>query len=176
MNHQPFENWLLSGELLTPEHKRELQAHLRTCASCAALAETDLALRCARLTSPAPGFSARFQTRLARQRKAQRRQHIIGTIILVIGGSILLSWLSLPFWLRLVSSPAEMLGTWLSLLVFALVSLHTVGEIGSVILRLLPDFIPSYVWMISASILFGLSLLWAVSIWKLTHLSQGVSQ
>ena len=34
MNHQPFENWLLSEEPLPPENKRELDTHLQTCDQC----------------------------------------------------------------------------------------------------------------------------------------------
>ncbi len=31
MNHRPFEDWLLDDQPLTPEQKRDLQSHLRTC-------------------------------------------------------------------------------------------------------------------------------------------------
>ena len=36
MNHQPFEEWLLNDKLITPEQKRELDAH----ADCSLLRRT----------------------------------------------------------------------------------------------------------------------------------------
>ena len=39
MNHRPFEDWLLEDQRLTSDEERELQAHLRVCTSCAAIAE-----------------------------------------------------------------------------------------------------------------------------------------
>jgi hypothetical protein len=176
MNHQPFEDWLFSGEPLDPKQERELRGHLQNCADCAALAEVDLALRTAKVVSPAPGFAVRFQARLARQRKVQRRQQIMGTIILILGGATLLTWFSSPLWLGLIDSPAQWVGSWIAFWVFAFASLRTVSEIGSVLLRVVPDFIPAYVWLIATSTLIGLSLLWTITIWKLTHISQGVSQ
>lgn len=38
MDHRPFEDWLLYDEPLTSVQKSELQAHLRSCTSCAAIA------------------------------------------------------------------------------------------------------------------------------------------
>ncbi len=45
MNHQPFEDWLLNDKPMTQQQKHELDIHIRTCAYCAALAETGIALK-----------------------------------------------------------------------------------------------------------------------------------
>ena len=44
MNYLPFEDWLLEDQHLTSDQEHELQSHLRVCASCAAIAELNLAL------------------------------------------------------------------------------------------------------------------------------------
>ncbi len=74
MNHQPFEDWLLNDKLIDPKQKLELDAHLRMCADCSALAETGVALRSVKKISPAAGFTTRFQARLALQKAADRRR------------------------------------------------------------------------------------------------------
>ena len=78
-NHQPFEEWLLSGETLTPEETQSLQEHLGACEQCRTLAgasqQVDHALRHAPQLAPAPGFVSRWQAQLAaRQIKQHRRQ------------------------------------------------------------------------------------------------------
>jgi hypothetical protein len=74
MNHQPFEDWLLNDQPLTPIEKRDLDAHIRTCKYCAVLAQSSLELRSVRMVSPMPGFAGRFQKRLAARRIADRRR------------------------------------------------------------------------------------------------------
>ena len=90
MNHQPFENWLLDDEPLTNPQKRELQIHVRDCTSCAAIADSNLALHATRGVAPVPGFTDRFRPRLAAWRREQRRRQILGTVVLVLGGVALL--------------------------------------------------------------------------------------
>ena len=87
MEHQPFEDWLLADQPLPPEKKRELQSHLRECSQCSALAEVNLSLRAAKLATPPAGFTSRWQSRLATQRKSQRRRQLIGSVILVHAGT-----------------------------------------------------------------------------------------
>jgi predicted anti-sigma-YlaC factor YlaD len=69
MGHQPFESWLLSGETLPPEQEQHLQEHLNSCQTCQQLSsawpEVDKLLQGASLKEPAPGFTARWQSRLA---------------------------------------------------------------------------------------------------------------
>ena len=70
MNHRPFEDWLLEDQPLTSDQERDLQAHLRTCTSCSAIAESNFALHSTHMVRPAEGFAARFQLRLIENRKA----------------------------------------------------------------------------------------------------------
>jgi hypothetical protein len=94
MNHQPFEDWLLNDQPLTPIEKRNLDAHIRTCEFCAALVETSLELHAVRMVLPMPGFAGRFQKRLAARRIADRRRRQWGLIMFLLGGAGLLFWLT----------------------------------------------------------------------------------
>jgi hypothetical protein len=86
MNHQPFEDWLLNDQPLTPIEKHNLDAHIRTCNYCAALQETGLELYSVRMVSPRPGFAGRFEKRLVAYRTANLRRGVCGLIMLLLGG------------------------------------------------------------------------------------------
>jgi hypothetical protein len=175
MNHRPFEDWLLDDQPLNPTQKRELDGHLRACKVCSALAESNLALRSARLVAPAPGFSARWQERLVLARRAQRRRTLLGTLFFSLGGLLLVAFLAGPVLVSLIGSPAE----WISAMVHALLFIYTtvmaVVGAGSVLFRVLPGFVPPFVWLVLFSTLSGFALLWSVSIWRLMRRPQGVT-
>ena len=172
MNHRPFEDWLLNEQQLTPAEKRDLSEHLRSCKYCSALAETGLELRSVRRVSPAPGFTARFQQRLAAQRIAERRRKLWGLFVFLFGGVSLLLWLTAPILLALVNSPGQWITILISYFLFIVSSFETMADVLKVFLNVVPGFIPSYVWMVVLSALAGLGLLWTVSIWRFSRLPQ----
>ena len=174
MDHRPYKDWLLSEEPLTTEQKHQLQAHLRTCSTCTALAEVDLALRLTRPALPAEGFASRFQIRLEAQKKALRRRTILGVFILSIGVLGLITWLAWPVLQVFVASPTGTLLSWLSSLVNWWISLQAYRGTVSAFLRVLDGFIPSYVWVVLAVMAVGGSLTWVASLWKFTKVPQGV--
>jgi len=174
MNHRPFEDWLLDDQLLNPAQKRELDTHLRTCNACSAIAESNLALRSARVVGPAPGFAARFQERLVVARRAQRRRTLLGTLFFSLGGLLLMALFTGPILISVVGSPAEWISTMVRSLLFIYTTTMAVAEAGSVIFRVLPGFMPPFVWLVLISTLSGLGLLWSVSIWRLMRRPQGV--
>ena len=174
MNHQPFETWLLDDKVLTPTEKHELTSHLRECKTCSALAETGFALRSARVVSPAPGFAMRFQHKLAAQKVAERRRRLWGMFVLILSGVGLLGWFLAPYLISFVTSPVEWLISAAGIFLFVFSSLQAFSEIVTVMARMLPDFLPPYMWMVILSGLAGMGLLWAVSIWRFARRTQGV--
>lgn len=174
MNHQPFETWLLEDKHLSKTEKRDLDAHLRTCRTCSALAETELALHSAKVISPKAGFVLRFQQRLAAHKVAERRRRLWGLFVLIFGGLGLLGFLAAPYIYAFLSAPIEWLTATLGYFLFMFTSLQAFSEILRVFARILPDFIPPYAWMVIFSSLAGMGLLWAVSIWRFSRKSQGV--
>lgn len=176
MNHQPFEEWLLNDKNLTANEKRELDLHLRTCTNCTALSATGLALRSANVITPAAGFVNRFQQRLAAQKIADRRRRLWGSLILVIGGIGLLGWFAAPYIYAFISSPVEWLTTAIGYVLFVVTSLRAFTEVMAVLVRIVPDFIPPYLWMVLLSALAGFGLLWTISIWRFSRRTpRGVS-
>ena len=175
MNHQPFEEWLLNDSHLIPSEKRELDVHLRTCSHCAALAETGLALRSAHAVAPAAGFVLRFQQRLAVQKIAERRRQLWGLTVLILACAGLFVWVAAPYLLAFITSPVESLTVMIGNFLFLFSSLQAIAEAFSVLARVVPNFIPPYVWMVLLSALAGVGLLWSISIWRITRVPRGVS-
>ena len=166
MNHQPFEDWLLNDKLINPKEKLDLDSHLRICSNCSALAETGKALRMVKKVAPAAGFSARFQARLAIQKAAERRRRFWGSVLFTFGGFVMLMWLAWPYLTSFFASPV----TWITSLVgwgvFLITTLQAMVQAGSVLLDVVPGFLPPFVWMVVISALAGIGLLWSVSIWR----------
>jgi hypothetical protein len=166
MNHQPFEDWLLNEKRISPQQKLDLDAHLRVCSYCSALAETGRALRTVKMVSPAAGFSARFQQRLAQQRAADLRRRRWGAVLFTFGGLAMLLWLTGPYLASFVSSPATWIAAVIEWGVFLITTLQALGQAGSVMLRMLPSFLSPFAVMVLFSGLAGVGLLWSVSIWR----------
>ena len=174
MNHQPFEDWLLTDKLINPKQKLELDAHLRICSYCSALAETGKALHAVKKVSPAAGFSARFQTRLATQKAAERRRRFWGAVLFTFGGLVMLMWLVWPYLTSFITSPAASITSLIQWGVFLFTTLKAMAEAGSVLLDIAPSFIPPFAWMVIISALAGMVLLWSVSIWRFVRVPRGV--
>jgi len=174
MKHQPFEDWLLNDKLISPEQKRELDSHLRTCAYCSALAETGMALKSVKMVSPREGFANRFQVRLAERKVADRRRRFWGSILFTVAGLAILLWLTSPYLYTFFSSPA----TWISILVewgvYLITTIRALAEAGTVFMDVIPSFLSPFMWMVLLSAMAGIGLLWSVSIWRFVRWPQGV--
>jgi len=174
MNHQPFEEWLLNKTVITPEQKRVLDLHVRTCAYCAALVETRMVLNSVKMASPADGFTTRFQARLAERKLADRRRKMWGAILFLIGGSAFLLWLASPSLLLFLSSPASWIAALVEWGVFLITTLQALTQAGEILSHVIPGFMPPFVWMVMISAFAGIGLLWSVSIWRFARTPQGV--
>lgn len=173
MNHRPFEDWLLNDTPINPEQKRELDIHLRTCSYCAALVETGVALKTVKKASPQAGFTARFEARLAARKAAERRRRYLGSILFTTGGFALLIWVASPYLLSFFSAPATWISVVVDWMVFLITTLQALGQAGSVLLDVVPEFLPPFAWMIVISAVAGIGLLWTISIWRFVREPRG---
>lgn len=166
MNHQPFEEWLLNNTPINAKQKRELEAHVRTCAYCAALVKTDKALRDLRMTSPVSGFVSRFEARLAARKAADRKRRLLGIILLAVAGSTLLFWFAAPYLSEFLASPAGWIAALVEWGVFFITTLMASLQAGAVILDVLVRFLPPFAWLVIISGAAAVSLVWSISIWR----------
>lgn len=173
MNHRPFEDWLLNDMSLTPEQKHELDLHVRSCTYCAALVETGMVLKTVKKASPQAGFAARFEARLAARKAAERRRRYLGSILFTAGGFALLVWLAFPYLVSFLSAPASWISVVVEWIVFLITTFRALGQAGSIFLKVIPDFIPPFAWMILLSAVAGITLLWTISIWRFVREPRG---
>ena len=174
MNHRPFEDWLLEDRPLSGREQRELQVHLHSCPSCAAIAESNLALHSAHLTPAPTGFADRFNQRLARWRRRQRWYQVLGTLVLVIGGLTVLYTVAGTVVRQALRSPADWITAATVYLVFAVESLQVLNEVGRIVVRDLRGFVSPLSWIVVSLGGVGLALAWAVSVRRLVRARQGV--
>jgi len=166
MNHQPFEDWLLNEKLIDPKQKLDLDAHLRICSYCSALAETGKALRSVKIAAPATGFTERFQTHLAARKLAERRRRLWGASLFACGGFVMLAWIAGPSLSSFFTSPATWITSLIEWGVFLITTLQAIAQAGSVMLRVMPSFLTPFGFMVLVSAFAGFGLLWTVSIWR----------
>ncbi len=174
MNHRPFEDWLLDDRPLGDQEQRDLQMHLRECRSCAAIAESNLALRSTHWIAPPAGFTARVTQRLARWHRMQRWYQMLGTLALVLGGLTVFYAFAGPAVQQALRSPADWITSATIYLVLVAESLQVLTEVGHILLRDLPSVMAPTAWMI---LIFGsacFSTIWAVAVRRLAHAPQGV--
>jgi hypothetical protein len=174
MNHQPFEEWLLTEKLISPKQKLDLDAHLMICSYCSALAETGKALHALKRVSPAAGFSARFQARLAMQKAVERRRRRWGAVLFTFGGLVMLMWLLGPYLASFVAAPATWIAAVIEWAVFLITTVQAILQASSVLLGMLPGLLSPFLFMVVVSAFAGIGLLWSVSIWRLVRVPRGV--
>ncbi|QRN83345.1 hypothetical protein JR338_00895 [Chloroflexota bacterium] len=78
MSHQPYETWLLSEENLDEEQQKALQTHLEGCQQCKQLShswnQVQIMINSSSEPEPLPGFSHRWENRLAIRRQQQQQR------------------------------------------------------------------------------------------------------
>lgn len=93
MGHQPFETWLLEEDQVDAEQRRKLAAHLMICQECLGLqnrlAATSALMKTAGLVSPAPGFTQRWQDKLALRREMEYRRQTRRFFLTVLIGALI---------------------------------------------------------------------------------------
>jgi anti-sigma factor RsiW len=169
MNHQPFEEWLLADEDLTPAEKKALNQHLNDCPDCPKLArawqEVHTEIRRAPQATPAPGFTARFAERLEREhaRKQRRITWLVLALFLAVGFGA---------GLYLVYQQAGSLPTPVQGMASLLSTVHEIGETGkflTVLARTLPLPLTLAIWIaLACSLLFWITT-WFLLVWRLPN-------
>jgi hypothetical protein len=131
-------------------------------------------LKAVKKASPKAGFTNRFQARLMERKVAERRRRLWGALLFTFGGLLLLMWIASPFLLTFFSAPATWIAAFVQWAVFIVTTIEALAQAGSVFVRILPDFLSPFGWMVLISAFAGVSLLWTVSIWRFVRFPRGV--
>jgi hypothetical protein len=170
--HLLIEEWLLSASSLTPEEHALLQEHLKSCVACRQLSdawqEAEYQLKAAPVRSPEPGFTGRWQMRLAQEQLRVQRQQTI--YVLALGGGIALTLIViLGLWsLPVLRNPLPYLMVWGYQLITSFYLLSDVGGALSIVARMLVGLVPDTLWVAFLVALGSLGVIWIVAFRKLT--------
>ena len=171
MNHQPYEDWLLSEpthleEQLTSIEYSELQTHLQECSSCRllsfALMQADDELRAAPMLSPEPGFTHRWLEKLEINRaQAHKNQTIFVLLAAVVAALILLGSFTYTMW-PWISNPNVILWKYLYHFTKRYSYFNVFQNIVGVLLNTTTSLIPMSWWIFMTGLICELGVLWIV--------------
>jgi hypothetical protein len=183
MNHQPFENWLLSEEPLPEDGERALREHLAACNQCSEIEDAwlDVANLFAEIPEiePAPGFVNRWQANLETDRAAtkamrQRWQSWIVLVLIANGAALALILTGVQLF-RTYTSLSDFVLSWVYRAATAIVLANGFQNAFITLFRTIPGLIPTAWWIGIAITLSVSTLLWIVSMAKLTSLPRRIS-
>ncbi len=163
MKHSPFDTWLFDPQDLNAEQAETLKQHLAECDSCRALAEAwqaaENGLLASEVLAPEPGFTRRWQQRLALARSKRRRRQMWAVLGSTIGGALVLAPIfGLRLWAGL-AAPTEVALEWLDRLQIISGSLEALRSFAAIILRSLQGV--SVLWWV----VIILGALWISGLW-----------
>jgi hypothetical protein len=170
MNHQPFEEWLLSDEPLDETQTQSLQAHLDQCQECAPLAQAWKAVRYelaqAPEAAPKPGFTQRWQVRQAQRRfERQRRLAWLGTGLNLLAGFAIFIGLNADMLAGF--SLHTMFISWFYTVASLMARAGQIQRLVVYALQNVPPAVTVSLWIVVATCFSLLAMLWIFSMWKI---------
>jgi len=171
-NHQPFETWIFSEETLSASEAQALQAHLQHCEDCRQLSnawqEVETQFRLAPPLKPAPGFTQRWQVRLAADQRRAQRWQTLSILLFSVGGAMLLFVLLGMTVFPLLRSPVPVAMVLVYQLTVLVSQISGTASVLITVVDTLIGVVPPSLWAgigVALSLLFAL---WVVSLRKLT--------
>jgi hypothetical protein len=172
MNHQPYKNWLLSEETLTPEQTKSLQAHLSTCQTCrqvqSSWIDVQRLFENAAQVAPADGFAQRWKIRLAAEKRKKQRHN--AWIFFGVTASIALVLLAVLCLQTLLAfqSPAQFYLFWIYRVSSVMTLAETVESILSIVMQVITQVSILQIVLFTGFVSL-VSVLWFVAFQKLTY-------
>ncbi len=175
MEHQPYENWILSGDPLTESQNIELDEHLSRCPHCAGiktgLSGVEMFIKSTTFASPSPGFTQRFKIMAAQREEELRRLQSYFFLGWMMIATVVVSIVYLTMVL-LTQSPTEVVTNLMA------TTINMAFQIDNLVLTVMAWFqvipLPITLAIIagSASLVVLLTSGWVISVWKAS--TQGV--
>lgn len=175
MNHQQFEQWLLTEEPLNRDQAEKLRSHLNACEACqrlsASWSDVRQLFRSVPLVGPESGFVARWQAQLEiqmeRERQTRHRRQSWFIFIFASLSAVALFTLVVTQLSAIFGTPTQFLVYWLSHMTALLSAANVVQEIANVLFKSISRVIPLSYWI---TLLAGLSVLFLIWILSLRHI------
>jgi hypothetical protein len=178
MNHQPFENWLLSDEDLSPLDTGALDEHLLTCEHCreikgAWMGVLDLFQEIPDI-EPAPGFVNRWQERLEidRQIELSVRHRWQSIIMLVLIGNVIAALVVLlgTQFFTTFDSPLAFVLSGIYRFASTMAFINVIQNIFLTLFNTVTSIVPAGIWALLGVGLVGSGAIWVISMTSLSVL------
>ena len=182
MNHQPFENWLLSEDPLSPDDKCELDSHLETCEHCQELQDAwnnvvDLFQEVPQVEA-APGFVQRWSERLVVEKQIDQvvRYRWQSMILLILIGNVIagLVFLLGTQFLTTFDTPLSLLLSAIYRLASLVAFFNAAQNIVFTFLQTITSVVPAGIWAILGIGLVGSGAIWVITLKSLSVLPRRI--
>ncbi len=175
MEHQPFENWILSGDPLTQSQKIELEEHLTICPHCSAIKEglsgVEMLFKSSTFESPSPGFAKRFALMAAQRKEEARRLQSYFFLGWMMIATVVVSIIYLTTMI-LIKSPSEVITDLMAVTINAAFQVNNLVQTVMTWFQIIPLPITLAIIAGSASLVVLLTSGWIITVWKAS--TQGV--
>lgn len=173
MKRHPFEDWLLDDSSLSIEESAALENHLQNCEPCRQLSESwkavETELLAGPLIGPRPGFTARWQERLAAEQKALERRQSLALLGFTIFGAVLLLGSLTILAMPLLQNPNLIIWTWLYRLGEMISVVQTADAFFRGFFHSVFTIVPISGWILLVGVMCELAVLWLVSFRLITN-------
>lgn len=173
MKSQSFDDWLLSDEPLNPEQEQRLMDVINSSPKGETLSpmvqsikELEFTIRSTPQAAPAPGFTQRWQSRLAEKKVRQQRLMIGLGAAGALGTAIVISLAIVTPQLDSLSI-AKMANTLIYNLILFTTKVHEAQSLAFFILSDLPPSVPIALWVLIATSLGMFALGWVYTMWRI---------
>jgi predicted anti-sigma-YlaC factor YlaD len=174
MNHQPFDQWLLSDDPLLPEDQSVFEDHLNACQQCRDLQGAWLGV--AELfqevpeVEPAAGFSQRWMARLENEKQMDQvmRHRWQSLILLILFANVITGLVILlgTQFLTTFDTPLSLVMSGIYRLTSTVKMINAIQNISITLLRTIIGVVPTGLWA-----LLGLGLVGSIATWIISILS-----
>jgi hypothetical protein len=178
MNHQPFENWLLSEDTLSPENTSSLRDHLESCDHCRELetAWTGVVglFQDVPDLEPAPGFVNRWQARLEVERQVELsvRHRWQSIIMLILIGNVIVALVVLfgTQFLTTFDKPLELVLSGIYRIASIVTFFNAAQNVVITLFKTITSVVPVGIWALMGLGLVGSGAIWIISLKSLSVL------
>jgi hypothetical protein len=173
MKHQPFETWLFETADLSLDQYKELEEHLVLCKRCSTLAaawrEVEERIQTTSCATPAPGFSNRWVSRMAHNRRLISQRQINGILLSMSCALVLVSILFGAQLLPLLEPMFPIIVEGFNKIVNIIVHYNLIWEILDVMGGIILEGVPMVFQVILPLAFAGALALWIVSLYRLDY-------
>ena len=183
MKHQPFDQWLLSEEPISKDDELLLRNHLEVCDQCSELenAWLDISNIIHEMpdVEPEPGFVNRWQTTLEADHSAnkamrQRWQSWIVLVFIANGAALALFFVGLQL-INTYGSVSDWILSWVYRVATVVLLASGLQNALLTLFRTVPQLIPTGWWFGITAILSISTIIWIISMSRLSALPRRIS-